>query len=63
MLLNHWGTKSRRHVIDPNSNLLSYSEFLSKYCIPVTPRDFVIVMDAILMKLAFCPVPLVEMKK
>ncbi len=34
-------------LLNSNGYLLSYSEFLRKYCIPVTPRDFDIVMGAI----------------
>lgn len=34
-------------LVNSNGHLFSYSEFLTKYCIPVTPRDFAIVMDAI----------------
>ncbi len=34
-------------LLNSTGYLLSYSEFLRKYCIPVTPRDFAIVMDAI----------------
>lgn len=34
-------------LFNNNGHLLSYSEFLSKYCIPITPREFAIVMDAI----------------
>lgn len=34
-------------LINTNGLLLSYSEFLAKFCIPVTPQDFAIVMDAI----------------
>lgn len=34
-------------LINADGHLYSYSEFLNKYNIPVTPRDFAIVMDAI----------------
>ncbi len=34
-------------LLNSNGYLISYSEFLGKYCIPVTPHDFAIVMDTI----------------
>lgn len=34
-------------LIRPDGYLFSYSEFLNRYNLPVTPRDFAVVMDAI----------------
>ena len=33
--------------------LLSYKEFLSLYKVPVTPKDFAIVLDAIFLRCCF----------
>ena len=34
-------------LLNDNGNLLNYTEFLQTYGIPVTPKDFAIVMDAV----------------
>ena len=50
LFLNSWFDKNIilvTQLLNDNGNLLNYTEFLIKYGIPVTPKDFAIVMDAV----------------